>query len=120
MENTQKKQDYNPEEEVVADGNWKIIDLPEVDLGSGEEAEENLFECTVKLYRYDDKQWKERAVGQFKFLKHKQNNRARGILRQVTTKKIFANFFSKASIFWLVFQCWFLLVKRWRRCLGAF
>ena len=89
----EKKEEYNPEEEVVAEGNYKIIDLPEVEVTTGEENDENLFECTVKLYRFDNGQWKERAVGVFKFLKNTTDGKVRAILRQETTNKIMANFY---------------------------
>lgn len=83
---------YNPEEEVC-DGNWKIVDLPMVQLPKEEEESDTLWECKLKLYRYDVDQWKERAVGQFKFLKDKKSGKIRGVLRQVTTEKIMAHFF---------------------------
>ena len=53
----QVDENYNPEEEVV-DGNWKIIDLPKVDVATGEETQETLFEAKMKLYRFDNNQWK--------------------------------------------------------------
>lgn len=105
---TEKKEQYNPEEEVTADGNFKIIDLPTVEMGSGEETEEMLFACTVKLYRFESKEWQERAVGEFRFLKNKEDKRGRAILRQKTTNKLMANFYGKYSIFkrlhWIHFQ----------------
>ena len=90
----QVDENYNPEEEVV-DGNWKIIDLPKVDVQTGEETQETLFEAKMKLYRFDNNQWKERAVGIFKFLKDKQSGKIRGVLRQDVTNKIMANFFGR-------------------------
>jgi len=57
---------YDPEEDRT-EGNWKIIDLPEMKLPTGEEDEEELYSCRVKLYRWNDKQWKERATGDYKF-----------------------------------------------------
>jgi len=91
----EKKEDYNPEEEVVADGNWKIVDLAPVEVKTGEETTECLMECRIKLYRFDNDQWKERAVGTFKFLRNLEDKRISGVLRQDTTNKIMANFYGK-------------------------
>ena len=92
----QVDENYNPEEEVV-DGNWKIIDLPELHVSNGEDKCENLWECKMKLYRFDNNQWKERAVGIFKFLKDKESGKIRGVLRQDVTSKIMANFYGKVG-----------------------
>ena len=35
-------------------------------LNTGEEDEETVFQCRAKLYHFDNKEWKERGVGQFK------------------------------------------------------
>lgn len=96
-EKPQKKEDYNPEEEVTADGNFKIIDLPTVDMGTGEETAQLVFNCTVKLYRFENKEWQERAVGDFRFLKEKDSKKGRAILRQKTTNKLMANFYGEFS-----------------------
>jgi hypothetical protein len=50
-------ENYNPEEEITADGNYKIIDLKSVEMGSGEENQELIFNCAVKLYRFEKKEW---------------------------------------------------------------
>ena len=48
-----------------------IVQLPEiVDLTTGEEGEEKIFSHRAKLYRYDNQQWKERAIGEMKILKN--------------------------------------------------
>lgn len=46
-----------------------------------------------KLYRFDQdaKEWKERGVGQAKFLKHKESKKTRFLMRQDKTLKIRAN-----------------------------
>jgi hypothetical protein len=54
---TEAEENYNPEEEINADGNYKIVDLPTVQLSTGEELEECLFSCTIKLYRFEKKEW---------------------------------------------------------------
>jgi hypothetical protein len=47
----------------------------------------------AKLYRFDrdGNQWKERGAGTVKFLKHKDSNKVRLVMRQSKTLKICAN-----------------------------
>jgi hypothetical protein len=45
--------------------------LPEVAVKTGEEDEIELHKFRTKLYRNRDNEWKERGVGDLKFLKHK-------------------------------------------------
>ena len=52
-----------------------------------------------KLYRYKDEEWKERATGYLKLLRHKETKRIRMIIRQDKIFKIRANFFSKHQYF---------------------
>ncbi|KAJ8924619.1 hypothetical protein NQ315_000769 [Exocentrus adspersus] len=62
-------------EDFVPTAEFKpVVALPElVDLKTGEENSEVLFECRAKLFRYDTsgevKEWKERGVGTIKILK---------------------------------------------------
>lgn len=49
--------DYDPEAEVV--GNWKLCDLPEVPVVTGEEDEEMIWKARSKIYRWRN-EWKER------------------------------------------------------------
>ena len=84
--------DYNPEEEV-AEGNWKLIDLPDAEVKSGEEETDEIFNVRAKLYRWRDDQWKERGVGQAKVLKHKKTGKYSFILRQDATMKLMAFFY---------------------------
>ena len=51
----------------------------------------------AKLYRYDDKQWKERGVGQVKLLQHKVGKRIRLLMRREKTLKICANHIGAAQ-----------------------
>ena len=83
---------YNPEEEV-AEGNWKIVDLPAVTVDNGEKDEEEVFKARVKLYRWNDKQWKERGIGDIRILHSKDNGKYRCVLRQEQTMKVRCNFF---------------------------
>lgn len=84
--------DYNPEEEV-AEGDWKLVDLPDQEVKSGEEETEEVFNARAKLYRWRDAQWKERGVGQAKVLKHKATGKYSFILRQDATMKLMAYFY---------------------------
>lgn len=70
-----------------------VVQLDEVEVSTGEEEEENLFDYKSKLYRYDNEssEWKERGVGQAKLLKHKESSRIRFLMRQDKTLKIRAN-----------------------------
>ena len=77
----EKEKEFNPEEEVV-EGNWKIVDIPLVEVDNGEKEEEELFSARAKLYRFDNEEWKERGVGNFRILKNKNSQRRRAILRQ--------------------------------------
>ena len=84
--------DYNPEEEV-AEGNWKLVDLPDKEVKSGEEETDEVFNARTKLYRWRDDQWKERGIGQAKILKHKESGKYSFILRQDSTLKLMAFFY---------------------------
>ncbi len=60
-----------------------IIPLPdEVEVKTGEEEEEILFETRCKLYRYTENQWKERGSGNIKILWNKQTDQARVVMRR--------------------------------------
>lgn len=63
-----------------------------------------------KLYRYDHeaKEWKERGIGQAKFLKDKQSKKTRFLMRQDKTLKIRANHFG----------AWLLARVRYAFCLA--
>jgi E3 SUMO-protein ligase RanBP2 len=41
-------------------------------LTTGEEGEEKVFSHRAKLYRYDNQQWKERAIGEMKILRNQE------------------------------------------------
>lgn len=71
-----------------------VIPLPaEVEVPTGEEQEEVLYECRCKLFRYVDKEWKERGVGQMKLLHHKENGKVRLLMRREQVLKVCANHF---------------------------
>lgn len=55
-----------------------VIALPDkVEVKTGEEDEEVLYSHRAKLYRYTEKEWKERGLGDIKVLKHKQTGKLR-------------------------------------------
>ncbi|XP_049887587.1 E3 SUMO-protein ligase RanBP2-like [Pectinophora gossypiella] len=69
-----------------------IIPLPaEVKVTTGEEDETAIFCARAKLFRFVDKQWKERGIGEMKLLKHKVTGKVRVLMRREQIHKICAN-----------------------------
>lgn len=72
-----------------------IVSLPEQDVKTLEEDEEELFKMRAKLYRFasenDPPEWKERGTGDVKLLKHKESGTIRLLMRRDRTLKICAN-----------------------------
>ncbi len=68
-------------EEYEAQGEWKIKDLPEVSVVTGEEQDEEITKFRTKLYRWRESQWKERGVGDLRFLKSKLIQKTRVLMR---------------------------------------
>ncbi|XP_026764469.2 E3 SUMO-protein ligase RanBP2 [Galleria mellonella] len=69
-----------------------IIPLPaEVKVTTGEEDEITIFSSRAKLFRFIDKQWKERGLGDMKLLKHKTTAKVRVLMRREQIHKICAN-----------------------------
>ena len=55
-----------------------VIALPDkIDIKTGEEDEEVLYSHRAKLYRFTDKEWRERGLGDIKVLKHKKSGKLR-------------------------------------------
>lgn len=46
-------------------------------MKTGEEEEDALYSHRAKLFRFVDKEWKERGIGDVKILKHKTNGKLR-------------------------------------------
>ncbi|XP_047456055.1 ranBP2-like and GRIP domain-containing protein 3 isoform X2 [Mugil cephalus] len=71
-----------------------VVQMPDkVDLVTGEEDEQVLYSQRVKLFRFDTStsQWKERGVGNLKFLKNTTNGRLRVLMRREQVLKVCAN-----------------------------
>nr|CDS26440.1 E3 SUMO protein ligase RanBP2 [Hymenolepis microstoma] len=75
-----------------------IIDhLPDkVEVVTGEEGEDVLFEARAKLFRFDsgdggESAWKERGLGQLKILKDQASNRVRLVMRREQVHKVCCN-----------------------------
>lgn len=76
-----------------------VIDLPDlVETKTGEEDEEVMFCERAKLFRFDDNQWKERGIGDMKFLRHKETRRVRILMRREQVLKICANHYLTKDI----------------------
>ncbi|XP_035250343.1 E3 SUMO-protein ligase RanBP2 isoform X2 [Anguilla anguilla] len=71
-----------------------VVPMPDkVDLVTGEEDEETMYSQRVKLFRFDadTSQWKERGVGNLKFLKNSKNGKLRVLMRREQVLKVCAN-----------------------------
>lgn len=69
-----------------------IIPLPEeVPVVTGEEDEIPIFNAKAKLYRFVEKEWKERGLGEMKLLKHKTTGKVRVLMRREQVFNICAN-----------------------------
>ena len=82
---------FNPEEEVKINPS-QTCSLPKAEVKTGEEDEDIIYKGRGKIYRFREKEWKERGIGDMKLLRHKKEKRIRFILRQDKTLKIVANF----------------------------
>ena len=102
-----------------------IVSLPEVQVPTGEDGEEEVFkvslkvskgknqlaviDCCVqiraKLYRWDatadPPEWKERGTGDVRILKHSDKGHYRVLMRRDKTKKVCANHFVRP---WMILQ----------------
>ena len=87
--------DENDEDDDGHDPHFEpIVPLPElVETKTGEEEEEIIFKHRAKVYRYDtdNKEWKERGVGDIKILKHPERKTYRVLLRRDQVYKIACN-----------------------------
>eukprot|EP00005_Dracoamoeba_jomungandri_P005970 CAMPEP_0174261106 /NCGR_PEP_ID=MMETSP0439-20130205/11234_1 /TAXON_ID=0 /ORGANISM="Stereomyxa ramosa, Strain Chinc5" /LENGTH=172 /DNA_ID=CAMNT_0015345529 /DNA_START=25 /DNA_END=543 /DNA_ORIENTATION=+ len=71
--------------------------LKEIEVKSHEEDEDVLFKVRAKVFFFrqgihdDEKEWKERGVGEARFLKHKETGKIRLLVRRDKTFKIAMN-----------------------------
>ena len=77
-----------------------IVDLPEVEVQSLENNENEVLKLRAKLYRFhmpleedSNPEWKERGVGFVKLLEDKDSKKVRVLMRRDKTLKICANHF---------------------------
>ncbi|EDW81043.2 uncharacterized protein Dwil_GK11229 [Drosophila willistoni] len=84
--------DYHVEEENNAYF-APVIPLPDkIEVRTGEEDEELLYEHRAKLYRLSQEgEWKERGLGNVKILQHKQTQKLRVVMRREQVLKICLN-----------------------------
>ncbi|KAM4809991.1 ran-specific GTPase-activating protein [Rhinophrynus dorsalis] len=79
-----------------------IVSLPEQEIKTLEEDEEELFKMRAKLFRFasenDPPEWKERGTGDVKLLKHKEKGTIRLLMRRDKTLKICANHYVTPSM----------------------
>ncbi|XP_077972662.1 E3 SUMO-protein ligase RanBP2-like isoform X1 [Styela clava] len=69
-----------------------IVKLPDkVETKTGEEDEQVLYCHRVKLYKYTDKQWKEKGVGEMKILHNAGTKKSRIVMRRDQVLKLCAN-----------------------------
>ncbi|CAG2247857.1 RANBP1 [Mytilus edulis] len=75
-----------------------VIKLPEIEVKSLEEEEEEVLKLRAKLFRFDNSfdppEWKERGTGDCKLLKHKETGLIRVLMRRDKTLKVCANHFN--------------------------
>jgi len=93
---TEEPEEYEPQVDFKP-----VIPLPEeVQVVTGEEDEEVLWEDRAKLFRFsaDDKEWKERGLGQARILKNKETGKIRFLMRREQTLKVCANHLITATI----------------------
>ncbi|CAM9313663.1 unnamed protein product [Chrysoparadoxa australica] len=90
----------HPEEEESTAHFEPVVQLEEIETKTYEEDEEVLFKQRAKLFVFGEtllnkgsgtKSWNERGVGEIKFLKHKEHEKIRVLMRQEKTMKVIAN-----------------------------
>merc|ERR1712032_210424 len=77
-----------------------VVKLEEVEVNSGEDDEEVLYEVRAKLFIFGEtlldvgtgkKTWRERGIGETRILRHKEHERIRILMRQEKTMKVIVN-----------------------------
>jgi len=94
---TKAEEEHHEESTATFD---PVVKLEEVEVKSGEEDEEILYNVRAKLFIYGEtmldvgtgkKSWRERGIGEVKLLRHKEHQRVRLLMRQERTMKVIAN-----------------------------
>ncbi|CAG5117830.1 unnamed protein product, partial [Candidula unifasciata] len=76
-----------------------VVKLPEkIEVKTGEEDEDILFEARGKLYRFVSSEWKEKGVGVLKILQHKESKKTRLLMRRDQVLKICCNHIIEPSL----------------------
>jgi Ran-binding protein 1 len=79
-----------------------VVTLEKIEVKTHEEEEDVVYVQRAKLFTFGEtlldkgtgnKTWKERGVGDCKFLRHKENSRIRVLMRQEKTMKVIVNLF---------------------------
>jgi len=107
-EEKKRKEVTDQEEEITEKGELTprtvIIDgveyhlEPKTEHKTLEEDEEVTFVARAILYRFENKEWKERGRGDLKLLKHKQTGKVRLLMRREKIFKICANHYIHPSM----------------------
>uniref|UniRef100_A0A7R9W6V3 RanBD1 domain-containing protein n=1 Tax=Pseudictyota dubia TaxID=2749911 RepID=A0A7R9W6V3_9STRA len=96
----EETKEEKPKEEESTATFEPVVKLDEVEVTSGEEDEEVVFDVRAKLFIYGEtlldkgtgnKTWRERGIGQAKILRHREHQRLRLLMRQEKTMKVIAN-----------------------------
>jgi len=88
----QVKKEENPEEDSATANFTPVVQLKEeIAVTTHEEDEDVLFKMRAKLFRFEGGQWKERGTGEVKFLRHKESQKIRLLMRREKTLKVCAN-----------------------------
>ena len=67
--------------------------LEEVETKTNEEDEDKVWGARAKLYRFAEEEWKDRGVGEVRFMKHRETGKIRVLMRREKTLKVCLNHF---------------------------
>ena len=73
-------------------------DMKPIEVKSGEEDEDVLFRERCKLFRFRDKEYKERGLGDMKVLKHRETGKGRLIMRRELINLVCLNCWSCSNV----------------------